>query len=195
MYMLYGVLPPEFRVGSSPNELVTLWRGDKTGRLATGMTCIIEEGSDPETIVLNAALQGHDALNGLIDHHTSTSTRPGSGRNSPFVSVTPDVRVAQTWASRRGETIYKLKVPASRLVRDPDKIGSYGSLNEAELFVVGDVAPHQITAVKLNNDDPASSELQYERDGSPYRHDRYTLRSDPSPPVTTPHPNGIWQRS
>lgn len=182
---LWQSLPAEFRF-PEPEAQVTLWRGDKLGVAATGMACRLTEG-DPQQVVLDAARQGRGALTELIDGHTSMSP------DSPLVSVTPNLRMAQLFAGVRSanETIYEVTLPARRLVRDPYKIGAPSWPADSEVFVVGGIRPSDIKQIKTNNADPAASELLYERDGREYRATS-VIDAARLPATTEPNPLGIW---
>jgi len=183
MNHLWESLPPDFRF-EDPTVLVTAWRGDRVGRAAIGITCTLESGN-PEDVVIDAARQGTDKLLKLIDRHTGTS------RNSPLVSVTTDLRIAQRFAGDPKSTIYEITIPAGRLMRDPLNTGTPGYPIDTEVFTVGAIQPEEITAVKVNNSDPDASELIFAVDG---RHRKYDVFSDfrNRPAHTAPNPAGIW---
>ena len=185
MIELWDVLPEEFRL-PDPEALVTVWRGDKLGKIATGMACRLVD-SDPVDNVLQVALKGRRALIELVDKYTS------AWEESPLVSVAADIRLAQFFTGFRGrdETIYELSIPAHRLMRDPENIGTPRWPKDSELFVVGRVEPSDIVRVKTNNNDDSASELLFMEDGQSYIANFFTdIRTIPVP--TLPNPNGKW---
>jgi hypothetical protein len=186
MLEVWHSLPSEFRL-PDPEATVTVWRGDKLGKLATGMACRLDTG-DPQQVVLETARQGYEALLHLIDRHTSAFS------NSPLVSVAGDIRLAQFFAGFRDidETIYEINVPAHRLLRDPENIGTPRWPKDSELFVIGTVQPEEIVKLKTNNHESAASELVFEQNGRGYIANHFTdIRNVPV--ATLPNPLGTWE--
>ncbi len=185
-YQPWESLPPRFRF-SDPERQITAWRGDRVGKLATGMSCRLGE-HDPVDVIRNAALLGDEELYKLIDRHTSTSM------GSPLISVTTNLHIAQAFAARVGSTIYEVTIPGHRIVRDPYNTGTPNLRNDTEIFVVGEIRPYEITAVKTNNDDSNASELLVYRDGCSYLLDSLSVhKSIPVP--NAPNPVGVWERN
>lgn len=151
--LIYETLPAEFRASDDPEDVLTLWRGDKIGRAATGMICRLGDTEAADHFIYEVASRGVDELNNLIDLHT------GASIYSPMISVTNAISRAQEFASHPDETIYRLELPASRLIRDPYAVGRPHRGNDTELFVVGEVTPSDIVAVKTNNEDINASEF------------------------------------
>lgn len=185
MIEVWQELPPEFKL-ADPEAPVTIWRGDKIGKLATGMYCRLTD-ADPEQTVLEVARQGYDALIGLVDKHTSAH------QDSPLVSVARDIRLAQFFAGARdnNETIYEISVPAHRLLRDPENIGTPRWPKDSELFVIGAINPSDIVRIKANNAELDASELVFWENGRSYIANHFTdMRAIPIP--TLPNPLGVW---
>lgn len=185
MIEVWQELPPEFRL-PDPEASVTLWRGDKLGKFATGMSCRLTS-ANPEQTVLEAARKGYNALFDLVNEHTSAH------QDSPLVSVATDIRLAQLFAGARekDETIYEVKIPAHRLLRDPENIGTPRWPKDSELFVIGAITPGDIIRCKKNNPDPNASELVFWENGRRYIADGFTdIRTIPIPPL--PNPLGEW---
>lgn len=188
MIEVWQDLPTEFRL-PDPEAPITLWRGDKLGKLATGMSCRLTR-TDPEMEVLEIAHRGYDALINLVDSHTSAHP------DSPLVSVATDIRLAQFFAGfrDRNETIYEIKVPAHRLLRDPENIGTPRWPKDSELFVIGQIEASEITRVKMNSNHQSASELAFSEDGRGYIASHFTdIRTIPTP--MSPNPLGIWSSS
>jgi hypothetical protein len=186
MLELWKTLPEEFKL-PDPEATVTVWRGDKLGKFATGMSCRLS-AAEPEQVVLEAANQGREALVSLIDRHTSAYP------DSPLVSVATDIRLAQLFAGFREteETIYEINVPAHRLLRDPENTGTPLWPHDSELFVVGKIQPSDIARLKINNHDDTASELVFEHNGRSYIADHLTdIASLPVPIL--PNPLGVWE--
>ena len=185
MIEVWRELPPEFRL-PDPERLVTAWRGDKLGKLATGMSCRLT-GVDPEQAVLDIARQGYEALLDLVDEHTYTHPE------SPLVSVATDIRLAQLFAGVRqeDETIYEIRVPAHRVLRDAENIGAPRWPKDSEIFVIGAICPTDIVRVKTNNYEQDASEALYWQNGWGYFIDCMSDISEiPVPPL--PNPLGKW---
>lgn len=154
MIEVYERLPEEFRASSDPEELISLWRGDKLGVAATGITCRLGDLEQAEHLVYELVKRGKDAINDLIDAQTDAH------HMSPLISVTSAIVRAQTYAKRKEEeTIYELRVPASKLILDPYGRGMLGDNNDSELFVIGSVEPAEIVGIKTNNGEITASEL------------------------------------
>jgi hypothetical protein len=187
MIEVWRELPPEFRF-PDPEAPTTVWRGDKLGRLATGMSCrLADTDADPVQTVLDIARQGGDALNDLIDRHTSAY------HDSPLVSVAGDIRLAQLFAGfrDRDETIYEINVPAHRLLRNPENIGTRRWPKDSELFMIGAIKPSDIVGYKQNNTDRGASELLiWEVDGCYIANALTDFREIPTP--ERPNPRGKW---
>ena len=186
MLEVWHILPPEFKF-PDPEATVTVWRGDKVGKLATGMSCRLE-ATDPQQIVLETANKGYPALRDLINRHTSAYS------DSPLVSVAADIRFAQCFAGFRDsdETIYEINLPAHCLLKDPENIGTPRWPKDSELFAIGAIQPSDIIKMKLNNHDKAASELVFERNGLSYVANQFTdMRNIPVP--TLPNPLGRWE--
>lgn len=185
MIEVWQELPPEFRL-PDPNSLVTVWRGDKLGKLATGMSCRLT-GADPEQTVLDVARKGYDALLELVDEHTTTHPE------SPLVSVATDIRLAQLFAGVRAddETLYEITIPAHRILRDVKNIGTPRWPKDSELFVIGSIEPASIVRVKTNNAEQDASELLFWENGLGYFLDCITdISTIPVPEL--PNPLGVW---
>jgi hypothetical protein len=188
MLEVWHSLPPEFRL-PRPEARVTLWRGDKIGKIATGMCCRLSAEYSPDQVVFDIAQRGYDALTHLVDQHTSAHP------DSPLVSTTSNLRMAQLFANSgdRSETIYEINVPAHRILRDPESIGAPQWPKDSELFVIGDILPSDVSRIKTNNDDQIASELIYEHDGRFYIADGLSdVGALPIP--TSPNPRGKWKK-
>lgn len=183
---IWHSLPAEFKF-DDPERPITVWRGDRVGKLATGMTARLED-DDPEAIVLAAARKGSDALHKLVDRHTSGS------EGSPLISVTTDLRLAQLFADKPGTTIYEATMTARRLVRDPYNTGTKRWPLDTEMFVVGHIPVDEITGVKLNNENGYASELNFEINGRPGYRASFFSDFSRIPTPDKPNPNGVWQR-
>ncbi len=154
MKEIYDLLPDEFRASPDPDEPLTLWRGDKIGIAVAGITCRLGSPEQAEHLVYEMVKRGKDPINDLIDAQTDAD------HHSPLISVTNAIVRAQAYAGRREEeTIYELRIPASKLICDPYGRGKLGSNNDGELFVIGSIQPSEIVAVKINNNDLTASEL------------------------------------
>jgi hypothetical protein len=178
-------LPTEFRL-PDPEAMVTLWRGDKLGKLVTGMSCRLTQ-ADPVKTVLEAARVGYDALIDLVDEHTSAHPR------SPLVSVAADIRLAQFFAdsSDENETIYEINILAHRILRDPENIGTPLWPKDSELFVIGTIDPSDIARIKSNNSEQRASELLFWENGRSYIAD-YSTNISAIPTPQLPNPLGEW---
>lgn len=188
MHHLYRALPEAYRVHSDPEARITVWRGAKAGQAAVGFQCSLQ--ADATAYLINAAGQGTEVLNQIIDRHTSSSKE-----NSPFVSVATDPRLSQLMSQRDGETMYQLELAAHRSVGDPDKIGAPSRPKGTELFVVGEVTPEDIVAVKLNNGDQRASELIHKLGNSQYMHTFLSYIHDDSLIPSELNPLGVWDTS
>ncbi|HEX5456092.1 MAG TPA: hypothetical protein VFW77_01870 [Candidatus Saccharimonadales bacterium] len=154
MIEIFETLPAEFRASSDPGEQLTLWRGDKAGMAVTGMTCRLGNGEQAEHLVYEMVRRGTDTINDLIDRQTDAH------HMSPLISVTNAIVRAQRYAGRKKEeTIYELRIPASKLILDPYGRGRLGDNNDSELFVIGSIEPSEIVGIKTNNDEVTASEL------------------------------------
>lgn len=91
----------------------------------------------------------------LIDAHTSSS------RDSAFLSATFNPKLAQVFAHRRGETIYKISLDPNRVILDATNLGR--SDEAGEVLILGGVLPSEIVAVKIRNDE-WQSELLFQDD-------------------------------
>jgi hypothetical protein len=185
MLELWQALPEDFRL-PDPEAEVTVWRGDKIGKSATGMACRLQF-EDPDQVVIDVANAGSEALETLIDGHTSADP------NSPLISVATDIRLAQFYAGYRDEdeTIYEITMPAHRFLRDPKDRATPRWPQNAELFVVGGIHPDEITKFKTNNNDRDASELLFEIGNRRYvaTHE-IDMRDVPIP--ESPNTMGVW---
>ncbi|HEX3568422.1 MAG TPA: hypothetical protein VHT70_01965 [Candidatus Saccharimonadales bacterium] len=66
---IWQQVPPEYRAGENPDELITVWHGDKIGREVTGMSCKLATDADPETVVLDAAITEPPGVEELVRQH------------------------------------------------------------------------------------------------------------------------------
>ena len=185
MLEIWNSLPPEFRL-PDPEAHVTVWRGDKISRLATGMSCRLQ-GCDSERVVLQASRNGPKSLLNLVDRQT------GAAPDSPLISVATDLRMAQLYARPdEEETIFEVSIPAHRIVRDPGSIGAPRWPQDSELFVVGAIKPSNLKRFKSNNDNRAASELAFTDDGVTWV---ANALSNPRtfPDTILPNPLGVWE--
>ena len=185
MLEIWNSLPPEFRL-PDPEAHVTVWRGDKISRLATGMSCRLQ-GCDSERVVLQASRNGPKALLNLVDRQT------GAAPDSPLTSVATDLRMAQLYARPdEEETIFEVSIPAHRIVRDPSSIGAPYWPKDSEMFVVGGIELSDYRKFKSNNDNCAASELAFTEDGVTWV---ATALSNPRkfPDTVLPNPLGVWR--
>ncbi len=138
-------LSPEIRLGQSPDEVVTLYRGFAPHQV------------DPERGMLSAALL-HDRpknlyevikevasdrdymLINLIATHAASSDPTISGEYTPFVSATPERDIALRYAQREGGRLATLKVRADQVVTVP--------LLPYEALVLGSVGTDSIAHVE-----------------------------------------------
>ena len=143
--------------------------------------------ADPLSAVTTAVEQGEDAMFTMVDRQTSKYEL------SPLVSMTSDLRLAQLFSGRQGETIYEIEIPAYRLIKDPFNTGTKRWAPDTEFFALGQVLPEEIRAYKLNNEDRRASELLFMRDNVMWEAGFLTDMTT-VPMRTEPNPIGIWAR-
>lgn len=154
----YNVIPTKHRLGTAGNDLITLYRGDKRSLEESGIISSAVQHNKPDEIqkIKEIIKSGSESLiSDLIDKHTSESY--GSG----FISTSMNPELAQVFAVRDGDTIYKLQIQANRLIWDADNIGGPGK--SKEILVLGAILPSEFIAVKVNNT-PGESELLHRPD-------------------------------
>ena len=151
----YDRIPLKFRLGVSPTDAVTVFRGAERGKELDGMAShAVEKGNTSEIERAREIMESGDeeAILKLFDAHTSFSS------SSPLLSVTFNPELAQVFApterQRSTSTVYELRVPVSRCVYDTFDTGYAGA--SGEIFVLGIIHPGEISAVKINNDTPHS---------------------------------------
>lgn len=138
-------LPEKFRPPTDIDTVISLWRGDYVGREATGMpSYLIDRQIDPEQVVYDAIFAKYPNIKTLVKRHTH------GNHNSPFVSLTDNLSLAQEYASG---AIYRIEVPAYRLVIAP--AGS-SETPYVEALAIGHIAPEEIVEVM-----PALSNRRY----------------------------------
>jgi len=152
----YYKINEKYRVGKSPNDIITLYRWDTidimnqqiwifSKALKLEMNDIIQETKK----ILES--NNNTKIIELIEKHTSWYT-------SPLISLTRSPEMAQSFAKRKDTTIYEIKVKASRLIFDYNDIGCTG--NHKEYFVFGKILQWEINAVKIDNSE-LNSELLF----------------------------------
>lgn len=138
-------LSPEMRLGASPEDKVTLFRGfdPSLEDPIQGFSSVAHknEAFDKIDDVVRAVEHTEIArLAGYLSAHTAPGTWRERG-STPFVSATPDIYIAERYASGNGEQIATIVVPASQVVLD--------AFFAYEALVLGRVEPEQIVAVEL----------------------------------------------
>ncbi len=132
-------LPPAYRASDDPEEIITLWRGDVTGKGMVGMTCELEESLDPEDYVYKSLFKKYPNIRTLVKRHTH------SNHNSPFISLTDSLELADTFSpDPTTNTVYQITVPAYRLVIDPPRGDDTPHI---EALAIGRIEPGEITAI------------------------------------------------
>ncbi len=133
---IWEMLPEKYRASEDPDEVISLWRGDFRGYENQGMRCRLLDGSiDPEQVVYDSLFVKYPSIRTLVARHTH------SNHNSPFVSLTDDIEIARSFNSG---AIYRVEIPAARLVVDPPK-GECSKHEEA--LAIGMVLPCEIVDV------------------------------------------------
>tara|TARA_B100000749_G_scaffold279661_1_gene273166 strand:- start:152542 stop:153210 length:669 start_codon:yes stop_codon:yes gene_type:complete len=148
-------VPSDFVPRASYEGKLVLYRGDKINLEKEGISSNAYRNGQLDTIkeTINKVEAGNEeSINNLIDKHTSGSY------GSPLISASYSPEMAQTFALRSDETIYRIEVDRSRAIFDRDNIGGTGE--HGEIFIIGRILPSEITAVKIDNS-MGRSELQY----------------------------------
>jgi hypothetical protein len=117
-------LSPDMRLGQSPDDLLTLYRGFAPHQLdpEKGMLSAALLHDQPASIedAIQAVEQGVDLR--LIDHiaiHAVSSDPSITGKYTPFVSATPDRDIALKYAQRSGGKLARIEVQADQVVTVP----------------------------------------------------------------------------
>lgn len=153
----YFGIPDRFRLGTSADDIVTVYKGAQRGRERVGFFSHTAEEQQIHRIE-NARniVEGGDeeAIRDVFDSHTSANPY------SAFLSTSSNPEAAQVFAPTGGNgfTIYKIELPANRCVLDAFNTGNAGA--SGEVLVLGLIHPGEITAYKLRNED-SDSELVY----------------------------------
>lgn len=161
----YDKVPAKFRLGNTPEDTLTLFKGAVRGKELKGfLSHAVENGKILEIEKAKKIIESGDeqAIFKLLDNHTSAKFF------SAFLSTTLNPEMAQVFAPTRGNgneyTIYQLKVSASRCIYADYGISKLGV--SEEVLVLGAIYPNEISAVKINNDDLHSELLFKDRTGT-----------------------------
>ncbi len=180
-------------------EYIDLYRGDYVGKEVKGMTPPIGATASRHLvhqIILTEGVKGEQIMDWYIDAHTD-----GTTSYTPFLSCTTSLAIAQYYAVKRtsecdvSSTIYKVRVPGNRVIRDVKNIGALGSPNDTELFVYGGISVDEIVAYKLNNRSDTADERSYVKDGVRRLFGTgWCMRDYSNPPEELPQQNekGMW---
>lgn len=141
----WSKLSPEMRLGSSPDEQVTLYRGfdPKVEDPNKGFSSAAYDALAMEVIddAIRAVRHGDVAsLAGYLSAHTAPGTWKDRGL-TPFVSASPEIEIAKRYARGDGERIATITVPANQVVLD--------AFFAYEALVLGKVESEQVVAVEL----------------------------------------------
>lgn len=189
MIEVWQSLPDVYKY-PDPDQILNIWRADKVGKAVMGMTS--KYSGDPYAAVLWAAQRGADAVSTLICNHIVSNV------NSPLISASNDLRLAQYFASQPDETLYGISLPAYRVIRDPCRLSGSrwidtGEELTEELFVIGNILSSDISTVKINNTEPGASERLISHNGKP-RIAQFFSEFEGQPIPRTPNPAGVWER-
>jgi hypothetical protein len=134
-------IPPDTRLGSHPDEEITLYRGFAPHQF------------DPERGMLSSALQHgrHDMVEDVIKaadadrigkliEHISVHADNLDSVLTPFVSATPERHIAERYARKPGEMVATLQVLADQIVVVP--------LLPYESLIIGSIGLHSIVDIE-----------------------------------------------
>jgi len=148
----YTQIPPEVRIGHSPTDRITLYKGAITGRENFGFLSYALEIDEPKIIESTQQTIEHgtlDEIQNLFDRHTD------GDKCSGLISTSPSPQFAQVFAPYQKEvkgfehTIYCIEISAERCVIDRFNTGKAGT--HQEILVLGAIHPKEIIALKTRN--------------------------------------------
>lgn len=154
----YSKIPPVLRLGQTPQEKITLFKGARAGRESVGfLSHAVEQQRRAELQRMKEIVHRGDLeeIHDVFDKHTSGDAF------SAFLSTSPNPEMAQVFApyeSWQGVrfTIYEVCVDAARCVFDAFDTGNTQA--SGEVLVLGAIYPEELVSVKILNND-LSSEL------------------------------------
>lgn len=111
---IWQELPVRYRVSNDPEEPITLWRGDSLKYATTGMVSILSSNLAEQAVYNSLQHGAYPPLRTLVSRHVQ-----GNESDSPFISLTNDIEIARKFSQSESEVVYKLSLPAFRLVADP----------------------------------------------------------------------------
>ena len=131
-------LPEEYRASDDPYEVLNLWRGDIKRLEQRGFRHHLHDRSiDPEQMVYESLFVKYPNLKTMVKRHTNSSG------NSPFVSLTGSLELAQKFS---GGCVYNVQIPAHRLVLSP---ANSEEIRHIEPLAIGSVLPEEIVSVEF----------------------------------------------
>lgn len=152
----YSRIQERFRLGSSADAVVTIYKGAQIGRERVGFFSEAVEEHLLQRVeeARNTVERGNEEeIRALLEYHTWANPC------SAFLSTSANPEAAQVFApSGNRFTIYKLEIPANRCLLDGFDTGNVGA--SGEVLVLGLIHPGEITAYKIRNQLP-DSELRY----------------------------------
>lgn len=157
----YSKVPEKYHASRNPKDMLVLYKGAVVGLQDIGFLAnTITRGLVSHIRETKELLESGDLekINKIVDAHTWYHL------HTPFLSTTFNPELAQVFAppksspiQKHNYTIYRLLVPANRCILDVDDTGCSGK--SGEVLVLGRIYPHDITAVKIINDDEHSELL------------------------------------
>ncbi len=147
---IWEKLPAKYKLSTygaewdDPYAPVVLMRGDLVGGVGRGFRCYqLPGGPEPEEVVFGSLFVKYPDLKKLVKRHTKASF------DSPFISLTGQLALAQSLSGAAGETVYEVTLAAHEVVVDPPR-GSEPAL--IEVLAIGHIAPEAITGVMIGKD-------------------------------------------
>jgi hypothetical protein len=159
----WSKIPPKFRLGTSPTDTITLYKGAQRGKTSFFSHAVEERLMTKVEQVKETVEKGDERQIGeLLSKHA------GASNFSAFLSTTFNPELAQTFAPTTNQgkdfTIYKVELAVNRCIYDVFDHGRCG--RSGENLVLGIIYPEEISAVKINNSDFESELLFRQPDGT-----------------------------
>ncbi|HSW78610.1 MAG TPA: hypothetical protein VLF88_01145 [Candidatus Babeliales bacterium] len=144
----WDLLPDHMRFGSSYNEPLRLFRGEKEAKVARGaglLSLAAEEGDLRLVYEFGEAVrERNETLMRILrsDHGFHVHR---NGRLTPFISASPVKEIARRYSRQPDEVLVEFEVPVCRTVIGPHT--TCGSDLPGEILVIDRVLPEEIIAV------------------------------------------------
>jgi hypothetical protein len=153
----YAKIDPKYHVSTNEDDEVILYKGAPRNLHTTGLSSLAITKNLVELIsYVKASIESGDEqrIYEVLDAHTSYHSP------TALLSATYNPELAQMFAPtkatpwKKDSTIYQLRIKAKRCILDWHQTGYCG--NSKEILILGQIFPHEITAVKQENNDEHS---------------------------------------